>query len=500
MPSLKRLTGLLVLFGLGLTGAIRSPAAELNVLVFFVDDLRPELGCYGSPTAITPNMDRLAARGVLFERAYCQQAVCAPSRASMMSGLRPDSLGIYDLGHPLRRTHPDVLSLPQFFNQRGYVTGSFGKVYHHENDDAEFWTELPPKGGVEYAAPETLAMLQKLREAARAKGLQGLQQYMATRGPAVESAAVPDNTYPDGVTAEQAIASLRRNQTNAFFLCVGFTKPHLPFCVPKKYWDLYDRAAFTVPPNAPPTGVPDVALTGWGELRAYSDVKGVGRELEAAKAREIIHGYHAAVSYADAQVGRVMEELDRLELTERTIIVLWGDHGWKLGEYGMWCKHTNFEIDTRVPLLIAAPGFKRGERSKALVEMIDVYPTLVELTGAAVPPQCEGVSLRPLLQKPDAPGREFVISQYPREQERIMGYSLRNERWRYTEWLDLRKAEVVARELYDHSRTSVPEQNLIDDPAHAKLAAELAAKLKPHQRAKFTPRGQRVRAAQARDE
>jgi iduronate 2-sulfatase len=451
----------------GCCPSAQAAAEGPNVLFFFVDDLRPELGCYGDPLVKSPNIDRLAARSVVFERAYCQQAVCAPSRASVMSGLRPDATGIYDLGHPLRRTVPEVLSLPQWFRERGYVTGRFGKVYHHEADDAPNWTEMPDLRGLQYADPQTQSLLDRLTEEARSKKLNGLQQYAYTRGPSTESADVPDNAYQDGVTADQAIESLRRNRTNAFFLCVGFVKPHLPFCAPKKYWDLYPREAFQVPSRTKPLGAPEVALTDWGELRAYRDLKGTPGDLDDAKTRELIHGYHACVSYTDAQVGRVLDELDALGLADRTIIVLWGDHGWKLGDYGMWCKHTNFELDARVPLLISAPGATRGGRAAGLVEMVDVFPTLAELCGGNPPTDCAGQSLVPLLRDPSAKGRPFAVSQYPRNKGQIMGYTIRNERWRYTEWLDLESRNVIARELYDHAKTQTPSENLAESPGHA---------------------------------
>jgi iduronate 2-sulfatase len=462
-------------------------ATPPNVLFFFVDDLRPELGCYGVPRVKSPHMDRLAARGVLFERAYCQQAVCAPSRTSVMSGLRPDSTGIYDLGHPLRRTLPNVTSLPQWFQQRGYLTARFGKVYHHEEDDAPFWKEMPAWQGAEYASPETHALLKQLQDEARGKNLTGLQLYTATRGPAVETADVPDNTYRDGVTADQAIESLRRNRTNQFFLCVGFSKPHLPFVAPRRYWELYARDELRVPDRARPAGVPEVALTAWGELRSCSDIRVVDGQLDDAKSRELIHGYLACVSYVDAQVGRVLAALDELGLAENTVVVLWGDHGWKLGDYGMWCKHTNFEVDTRVPLIIAAPGVARAGRCRALVEMVDLFPTLTELCGGAPPAACEGQSLLPLLRDPAGRGREFAVSQYPREQGRVMGYTLRSDRWRYTEWVDLRNGTVTARELYDQSESVLPARNLAAAPEHAALITKLAKQLKPFQQAKYEP-------------
>ncbi|MGB7325410.1 MAG: sulfatase [Rubripirellula sp.] len=445
-----------------------------NVLIFFMDDLRPELGCYGEPSIQSPSIDKLASEGMLFERAYCQQGICAPSRASMLAGQYPDSLGIYDLWSPLRRTVPDAMSMPRYFKQRGYETSSFGKVYHHHTDDKEYWSHLPDTPGEKYADASVVKDLLRQTREARAKGLKGLDLFKAVKGPAIESAEVPDDVYQDGAVANQAIEALRQSKDNPFFMCVGFAKPHLPFAAPKRYWDLYDRGQFKVPVRELPTDAPELAFTNWGELRAYVGIPAEGA-LTDEQTQELMHGYAACVSYSDAQVGRVLAELDQLGLRENTIVVLWGDHGYKLGEYGLWCKHTNLELDTRVPLIVSAPGFDKAARSTALVEMIDVFPTLAQLTGGDVPPSCDGNSFGSVLANPDKPFREFALSQYPRGS--TMGYSVRTPRWRYTEWINTKTKSIVARELYDHQTTQRPVENVANNPEHANLVAALSQKL-----------------------
>ena len=358
-----------------------------NVLFLAVDDLRTQLGCYGHQQMISPNIDRLAAGGIRFDRAYCQQAVCAPSRASLLTGCRPDTTTIYGLQTPVRKAMPDVLSLPQHFKSHGYETFSLGKIYHHRNDDLVGWSGKPFRAqgqwkGRGYLDPASHAAMAKADAAKRAAA-------KATRkrpakygiGPAFEGPDVPDNAYPDGKNAEAAIAQLRKcaKSGKPFFLALGFYKPHLPFNAPRKYWDLYRPEKVRLPKNTdPPADAPGFALTNWGELRQYTGIPRSGNCSEALS-RKLIHGYYACVSYTDTLIGRVLDELDRLKLRDNTVIVLWGDHGWKLGEYSAWCKHTNFELDTHVPMIFAGPGVRPGTSTKALAEFVDIYPTLCEL-------------------------------------------------------------------------------------------------------------------------
>jgi len=452
--------------------AVEAAKRKLNVLFVAVDDLRPELGCYGHPMILSPHVDKLAAAGMVFERAYVQQAVCAPSRASLLTGTRPDTTRIYGLKIPVRKRMPTVLTLPQHFRNCGYETASVGKIYHHRSDDnglgwsVPAWHPSGPWKGRQYRSEESIAAMRErdATDPAR-KGI----------GPAFEAADVPDNGYPDGVTADKAIEELRRLKAagKPFFLAVGFYKPHLPFNAPKRYWDIYDRAKIQVPANRSwPKGMPSMAGTKWGELRQYTGIPPKGN-LPDGQARELIHGYYACVSYMDAQLGRVVAELGRLGLRDKTIIVLWGDHGWKLGEYSAWCKHTNFELDTHAPVILSVPGQKNaGRKTKALVEFVDVYPTLCEAAGLPLPDHLEGTSMMPLLDDPDRPWKKAAISQYPRG--KLMGYTLRTDRWRYTEWRDRKTQKVAARELYDHEADPGENVNVASRPEHRATVAGLA--------------------------
>jgi Arylsulfatase A and related enzymes len=447
-------------------------ASRPNVLFFCVDDLKPLLGCYGDKRIKSPNIDRLAQRGMLFECAYCNQAVCAPSRNALLTGVRPTTSGIYDLGTHFRVSSPDVLTLPQHFKQQGYRTEGLGKIFHvgHGNhEDPQSWS-VPPFGGksIFYAVPESHAKAGLTREEAlfaNQTDVRGLP-----RGAPYESADVPDNTYPDGQIADEAIRRLRaaRERSEPFFLAVGFLKPHLPFCAPKKYWDLYQRDSFQVPElRKPPEGAPPYAPTTWGEVRNYSDIPEVG-PMDDDKARALIHGYHAAVSFVDAQLGRVIDELDALQLSTNTIIVLWGDHGWHLGDHGMWSKHTNYEEATHIPLLIVAPGVaKPGTRSRALVETVDIYPTLCELADLPEPhnPQpLEGKSLVSVLRQSTAKNKDAIFHVFPRNRRpdgAILGRAVRTERYRLVEWKKPGAASSTADfELYDYQSDPLETRNL----------------------------------------
>ncbi|HAU36573.1 MAG TPA: iduronate sulfatase [Phycisphaerales bacterium] len=470
-----------------------------NVLFFPVDDLRPELGCYGHPIARSPNIDRLARAGLLFERAYCQQAVCGPTRASLLTGLRPDTTRVYDLKTHIRTTLPDVVTLPQHFKNHGYHSEAIGKVFHSGLEDEASYSvphRAPP--GPSYCSRENLDFIARKKAEGQARGLQGdkLQRY--ARGPAWEAADVPDNAYRDGKLADMAIEALRRLAPAAtaknpadrkpFFLSVGFAKPHLPFCAPKRYWDLYDRAKIPIPIQDKPKDAPPIAFADWGELRSYTDIPDVGN-LNEDQTRELIHGYYACVSYTDAQIGRLLDELDRLGLTDNTVIVLWGDHGWKLGEYATWCKHTNFELDTHVPMIFVDPAHPGGRRTRALTEFVDIYPTLAELCGLPAPARTEGVSMVPLFEDPDRKWKSAAFSQYPRpgaslgHDGRIMGYSMRTDRYRYTEWQIPGTGEVKARELYDLDKDPLSTVNLAENPAQAQTVADLHEKMKAGWRA-----------------
>ncbi len=432
------------------------------------DDLRMNLGCYGDPVAKTPHLDRLAQRGLLFERAYCQQALCNPSRASLLTGLRPDTLRVWNLPTHFREHLPEVVTLPQYFKQQGYFTQDVGKIFHN-------WRTTIHGDPVSWSVPAILHFASHATDVAQIDGGELPPNTAKTKD--TEARAVPDGAYFDGRVAAEAIKALRecRERGQPFFLGVGFWKPHLPFNPPKRYWDLYRRDEIPAIRNpAAPAGAPAVALQNASELRATTSA-------EMAEAR---HGYYAATSYMDAQVGKVIAELDRLGLADNTLIVFWSDHGYHLGEQGMWGKTSNYEVSAQVPLIVVAPRTTRaGTRTTALVELVDLYPTLVELSGLPPVGGLEGVSLRRVLTDPGATVKPAAFTQAPRPpniqggKSDTMGYSMRDERYRYTEWREWDTGRVQAAELYDHASDPDETVNRADDPMLAGPRATLARQL-----------------------
>ena len=455
-----------------------APAARPNVLLICIDDLKPVLGCYGDPYSKTPHIDRLASRALRFDRAYCNQAVCSPSRNALLASLRPQTLGIYDLPTNFRASRPDAITLPQYFRTAGYRTEAMGKLFHvgHGNfEDTASWTvpHFRPKAP-QYALAENAAPAEAAPKKKSAK---------KSNGAAVESADVADDFYADGQIAAEAVARLKAAAASRepFFMGVGFLKPHLPFVAPKKYWDLHDPAKLPQPARlTAPDGAPDYAPQFGGELRAYDGIPPGNNPLDDKLTRRLIHGYYAATSYMDAQLGKVMAALDETGLAKNTIVVLWGDHGWHLGDHGMWCKHTNYEEATRIPLLVAVPG-QKGAATSALVETVDVYPTLAALAGLPAPQGLDGRSFAALFTDPAAAHRDHAIHVYPRGQR--LGRAIRTERYRLVEWKapggDPTTAEF---ELYDYR----------DDPGETKnvaavrpaVVAPLRALLATHPEAK----------------
>ena len=479
-----------------------------NVLFIAIDDLRPELGCYGSPMAKSPNLDKLAKEGMRFDRAYCQQAICSPSRASLMTGARPDEIGVIENTAYFRELNPEIVTLPQHFIKHGYEAVYCGKIYHGRmTDDKHSWSRKPAYTRCpvkmkwlpgNYALPENQKLWASNKEKMLAKygkaGSGGL-----VHGPAYESADVPDHAYSDGFSTRLAIATLKdhreKKPKQPLFLALGFKKPHLDFVAPKKYWDLYDREKIKLAKqNKSPKGGAATGLHASFELRTRHGIpkKGpIGQEL----AKILLHGYYACVSYVDAQIGMMLEALDEAGIRDDTVIVVWGDHGWHLGDMGIWGKATNYEIATRVPLIVWTPEMKaRGESTSALVELIDLYPTLCELADLPRPDHLAGKSFAPLLDEPKRQWSKHAISQFPnpalrewaanplspgmrqtffgplieevetkiikqqgnswdRElfENHLMGYSLRTEAYRLVAWLDYRDldANPVFLELYD---------------------------------------------------
>jgi arylsulfatase A-like enzyme len=454
-------------------------AEPMNVLFLVSDDLRPELGCYGNTVIKSPNMDRLAQRGMVFSRAYCQQAVCSPSRSSVLTGMRPDTTKVWDLNTHFRKALPDVVTLPQLFKNHGYTTKGLGKIYHGEFVDPASWSvadaSLKPAGARKKKQPA--------KAESTAVGDDANRLTKTDRGPAFGATDDEPNGGEEGALANDAIAALRKFKMDAkpFFLAVGFRKPHLPFHSPKAYWDLYDAAKIPLAPNIfLPKDAPVFSMADKNELWGYSGVPDASH-LPEGYARQLKHGYYAAVSYMDAQLGRVVDELDNLGLRENTVIILWGDHGWKLGEHDRWSKHSTVENDVQAPLIISAPGMKAvGKKTDALVEFVDMYPTLAELAGLPVAADLEGKSLKPLLDNPALPWKSAAFSQYPRTigGKKLMGYSMRTDRYRFTRWVDRSDhAKVEAVELYDHQTDPQENTNLANEPASKAVIEKLTTQL-----------------------
>ena len=462
--------------GLGLGRADAAASQKLNVLMIAVDDLRPQLGCYGDQLVRSPNLDKLAARGLVFNRAYCQQALCSPSRTALLTGLRPDTTTIVTIGPHFRDFVPNVVTLPQYFKNHGYVTRAIGKVYHDGLDDKASWSAPHENRSVPGYGPQGQARLkERLAEAKRA-GIDVSDRRKAPYGPACEAPDLPDNQLRDGANTDRALEILREIKDQAFFFAVGFSKPHISYVAPKKYWDLYDPKQIRFVDNQyPPKGAPAWAIQGLAELRRY-DGPPQSDPLPEEWKRKLIHGYMACISYIDAQIGRILAELDRLGLRDKTAVIAWGDNGYQLGEHGMWSsKHTNYETSALVPLIISVPGQKTADQKcDALVEFMDIYPSLVDICGLPMPEGLEGISFKPLLEDPRRPWKKAAFSQYPRGG--YDGHTIRTDRWRLVEWR--KKSAEPVYELYDHQADPQENVNLANDPKYAATVKELAAMLK----------------------
>jgi iduronate 2-sulfatase len=470
------------------SAATAAAAPRPNILLLLVDDLKPAIRAYGDRTAITPNLDRLVARGLRFDAAYCNQAVCASSRFTLLLGARSTTTGLYQFGRNFRDYYPDAVTLPQFFLRHGYRTESMGKVFHVGHgtygDDASWSLPAHKEPIIEYADPASTREGAPTNEQVLFGNLRRPAGPLP-RGAAWESPDVPDDAYGDARLATHAIARLRaakEKPAEPFFHAVGFARPHLPFSAPKKYWDLYDPAKLPMPTiEEHPAGMVSAAGKRGGEIDQFFPVpKQPAHPYPEDIKRTLIHGYYASVSYVDAQIGKVMDALDDLRLADNTIVVLWGDHGWHLGDLGIWTKHTNFEQANRIPLVVIAPGVTRpGTSTSQLAETVDIYPTLAELAGLtppAGPLKLDGTSLVPVLKNPGARVRDYVYHCYPRGE--VLGRAIRTERFRLIEWKKPgAPADTAQLELYDYAtgtvetRNAAAEQPAVVDRLRATLAA-----------------------------
>ncbi len=453
-----------------LLAALLAPSApqvappRLNVLFIAVDDMNSDLACYGHPLVKSPNIDRLARLGVRFDRAYCQFPLCSPSRSSIMTGLRPDTTRVFNLTYRFRDGLPDVVTLPQMFMAAGAWAGRVGKIYHYGNpgdigtsglDDPPSWNHV-----VNPAGRDKTTLEKDVLNYTPKRGLGSAMAFLSDK-------EGRDEDHTDGKVATEAIRLLEEHKDKPFFLAAGFYKPHTPYIAPKKYFDLYPMESIHLPKDPPDhlKSVPKPALAStqpWPNFGVTED-----------QARECKQAYYAAISFVDAQIGRLLDAVDRLKLWDTTVVVFWSDHGYHLGEHGLWMKQSLFEESARVPMIIVAPGAKSKDKAcPRTVEFVDVYPTLADLCGLTPPKNLAGASLRPLLDDPVKAWDRPAFTQVQRAG--FPGCSVRTERWRYTEWDDGQKGV----QLYDHDRDPRELTNLADDPAHAKTVEELKALVK----------------------
>jgi iduronate 2-sulfatase len=458
------------------SGIFDKPNANqlVNVLFIAADDLNTDIGCYGNEQVKTPNLDRLAAMGVRFDRAYCQQPLCGPSRASVMSGLRPNTTGFVHLHDDIRKLKPDTVTMGQFFQQRGYYVGRVGKIYHYDNpsgigtngnDDALTWQERFNPAGIDKLQEENIIRYPG-GESGRKNGL-GIS--MAWWDPVSK-----DTEHTDGMVATRAIEMIDRNKDKPFFVAAGFFNPHCPYVAPKKYFDMYplEEIAMQELDEAKKDleDVPAMAVQRDTKNWPYY-FKGVTYD----EARKCKQAYYACASFVDAQVGRLLDALQERNLLDNTLIVFWSDQGYFLGEKGLWYKRKNFERSVRAPLLIAGAGITSAGKSCAQpVEMLDLYPTIADYTGFDVPGALDGRSLRPLLSDPASTWDKPAISQVFHSSD-AQGYSIRTMRWRYTEW----NGGKAGRELYDHASDPDEVHNLAGLDKYADTVKRLSKRLRP---------------------
>ena len=462
MKTVVRFVPILFVYACSISGNPSDPhqlPERPNVLFIAVDDLRPELNAYGASHIHSPAMDQLASESLVFTRAFCNVPVCGASRASLLSGVRPGMHRFIGYDTYLEEDYPGVVSLPKHFKNNGYVTVSNGKIYHHADDDEEAWQEVwRPKPGTSWRDYQTEENIR-------------LDTTAGQRGYPYENTNVPDTAYFDGQIAQKSIRDLKKLKQagEPFFLAVGFLKPHLPFNAPTEYWDLYDPASISLPKNyLQPKSTPAQAFHNFGELRAYAGIPKEG-PVSDEMAHTLIRGYYACVSYTDAQIGKLLATLKELELDKNTIVVLWGDHGWNLGDHQMWCKHCNFASSLQVPLMIKVPGVK-GKRIDAIAEYIDLYPSLSELAGLSLPAHLDGESLVPLIQGEPAK-EDFAIAKYQDGVTVVQGDLF------YTEYIN-QKGVAQARMLFDHATDPLELVNLAEKEEYQDTVSALSQALR----------------------
>lgn len=480
-----------------------------NILFISIDDLRPTLGAYGDAIAVTPNIDQLASEGMTFRQTFTQVAVCAPSRASLMTGLRPDSTRVWHLGDKFREIHPNAVTMPQHFSKSGYYTVNLGKIFHNYMPDSISWDE-PDLRPAQYVQQdwlkrdgETFYISEEVNRS-QAHKRDSLLAIRPVRyadgwntGPAWEAAAVHDTMYYDGAQTELAKKTLTRlaNKDQPFYMGLGYFRPHLPFAVPKKYWDLYDPETIPLAVNPiVPEGAPGHTMNSMYELRHYDGFNQIGHPESSYRmaedtARILKHGYYASVSYVDALLGNLIAHMKEIGIYENTIIILWGDHGWKLGDHNSWGKMTNYNIDLQVPMIIRYPNQEnRGAQTFEITELIDMFPSLCELAGIEVPEYMQGTSFVPLVKDPNRTWKNAAFSQFHRrprhaaDGNRYMGYSINTKEYHYIEWYTWdpktgTRGELKSTELFDRENDPHETVNIARKPALHEVVKGLSEQL-----------------------
>lgn len=449
---------------------------KFNVLFIAIDDLRPELGAYGASHIISPNIDKLAEEGILFRRAYVQQAICMASRASILTGLRPETNKIYT-GESVKKLVPNTTTLNELFEENGYNVAGTGKIYHHNIDNKTQFQENYIESKKTWKARGYV-----LKESLEQKKLNTKHN----RGPAYEFADVHDTIYKDGINTLNAIRKMKefKKKQKPFFLAVGLSKPHLPFVAPKKYWDMYDPAkiGFTDLKKRPKDSYSD-AIRKSGELTNYYNIPRLYEDIADSTALNLRRAYYSCITYADAQVGKLLSTLKNLNLDKNIIVVLWGDHGYKLGDYNSWCKWSNMDIDTNIPLIFSHPDGLKGKESSEIVEALSIYPTLADLCGIEIPQHVEGKSLKPILENPTITSKDkYAFSIWPIDRRKydktIMGYSVKTKYFNYVEWIKLSTGEVIEKELFDRKDDAKETVNVVAQEKYKPTVAKLSEKLK----------------------
>ena len=453
--------------------AIAEPTSKKpNILLLYMDDLRPQLNSYGHEQIISPNIDALANRSVQFTQAYSNVSVCGASRASMLTGMLPTKTRFIDYSTRVDVDTPNQVTLPRLLKDNGYTTISNGKIYHHLDDRVSDWDEVWRPYAFD-KNDQSLVPLDYWQSLWKDYQLaENIASYKATdKGPAYESADVSDNTYIDGMLTDKVIRDLKRLKTSdkPFLLTAGFIAPHLPFNAPTKYWDMYDRNEIKQPyNNYVPKNAPKRSISKWREMRDYTGIPKQGGVTDET-AISLIHGYYATVSYVDALIGQIMTVLTDLELDKNTIVILVSDHGYNLQEHTQWSKYTSYRTSTRVPLMIHLPAMVKGSKTNALVDLIDVYPTVVELLDLELPEHhLAGESLVPVLKDPSLDGKSHVFLKNGK------GYTIQTQEYSYTEFID-NNNETFASMLYDHRTDGDENINVVNKANYADVVTQLSA-------------------------